>query len=148
MLELQSLLNTIDRLFDVIGDSFSIFFILMIVFTFIDGATKKKNQPLPPPIDDEFDIPTLANDPNIVVREEVVVKPPDKVVPRGVTNNVTEAYRQKYEQQKRLSKIEAIRNERRNEKPSENAALNAEDALNAMMLAEIFDKPKALRRRD
>lgn len=151
MLELQSVLGNVlelmARFFDNMDDIFSIIFVLMVIFTFVDGSSKKKKRStgMPPPTPD-LDIPTLENDPNIKVQQEITVEPTDKIIPRGVTNNITENYRQKYAQQ-RQAEERSIKVKNPSREQTKEAALNADDALNAMILSEIFDKPKALRRR-
>ena len=147
MLDVKTVLETVSRFLDSMDDIFSFIFILMVVFTFLEGSINKKKRPtgMPPPTPD-FDIPTLENDPTIEVQQEVTVEPPPKIVPRGVTNNITESYRQKYKLQ-RLAEERALKIKKPTEDQSKEAALNADDALNAMILSEIFDKPKALRRR-
>lgn len=166
MPELDSLPDlALDALGDVLGialgalenmdDIFSVIFMLMVVFTFIDGANKKKQTQSPPPSTGaDLDIPTLANDPNIEVQQEVIVQPQEKIVPRGLTNSVTENYRRRYERQKRDIKDEARKEEARKEEAlrverlqDSKAALSSDEALDAIVLSEILGKPKALRRR-
>ena len=155
MLELQdvignvlgSVLNMLELFFENMDDIFSIIFVLMVIFTFIDGANKKKKRSTGmPPTPPDLDIPTLENDPNIKVQQEITLEPPEKIVPRGVTNNITENYRQKYAQQ-RQAEERSLKTKKPSEEKTNETALNADDALNAMILSEIFDKPKALRRR-
>ena len=142
----ETVLEAVAKFFDAMDDVFAVVFLIALVVSFFDGGKKKRQSggapPLPTP---DIDIPTLANDPNIKVQQEVTVEPPPKIVPRGVTNSVTESYRQKYKQQ-RLAEERSMKLK----SPSENrteAVLDADDALNAMILKEIFDSPKALRRR-
>ena len=136
----DTILDVISRILDSMDDIFSVIFMLMVVFTFLEGSINKKKRPPPTP---DFDIPTLENDPTIEVQQ---VEPPPRIVPRGVTNNITESYRQKYRLQ-RLAEESSLRTKKPTEDQAKEAALDADDALNAMILSEIFDKPKALRRR-
>lgn len=165
MPELDSLPDlALDALGDVLGialgalenmdDIFSVIFMLMVVFTFIDGANKKKQTQAPPTTGADLDIPALANEPNIEVQQEVIVQPQEKIVPRGLTNSVTENYRRRYERQKRDIKDEARKEEARKEEAlrverlqDSKAALSSDEALDAIVLSEILGKPKALRRR-
>ena len=148
MLDVQTILDAVSRFLDSMDDIFSIIFLLMVIFTFLDGAFNKKKRPpsVPPPAPD-LDIPTLANDPNIKVQQEVTVEPQPKIFPRGVTNNITESYRQKYKLQRIVEERSLKTKTPTEDRPKAEAALNADDALDAMILSEIFNKPKALRRR-
>lgn len=157
MFELQDVLgivlNVLETFFENMEDILSYVFVFFVIVAFVfDDSNKKKKRskknrstgmPLPPP---DLDIPTLENDPNIKVQQEITFEPPEEIVPRGVTNNVSENYRRKYEQMRREQERSLKTNKPSEEKTNE-PALNADDALNAMILSEIFDKPKALRRR-
>ena len=129
MLELQSIVEIAGKLLNGIDDVFSLLFILFIVMSFLDGAVRRKQTKIPPPpLDGDLNIPTLANDPTVAVEQEVVVEP-----------------KKKRRAELKTPSIRPTQSERT--QPVEKPMLNADDALNAMIAAEIFDKPKALRRR-
>ena len=145
----ETVLMALAKFFDAMDNVFAIVFFIALLLSFLDGGKKKKSPGAPPLPTPDIDIPTLANDPNIAVQQEVTVEPPPKIVPRGVTNNVTEAYRQKYKRQRQAEERSIRMEEHKLKSSSEEraeAVLDADDALNAMILKEIFDKPKALRR--
>ena len=146
----ETMLVMVSKFLDAMDNVVAIVFFIALLVSFFDGGKKKKSPNAPPLPTPDIDIPTLANDPNIAVQQEVTVEPPPKIVPRGVTNNVTEAYRQKYKRQRQAEERSIRMDERKLKSSSEEraeAVLDADDALNAMILKEIFDKPKALRRR-
>ena len=112
-------------------------FLIWLLITVIDNLSKRKKRRLPPPDDSpDFDIPTLPNDPNFPgeevpifiesprqaeVRPQKISRPPKKISPREV------------------------------HEAEENSELDLDltpsKVLNAFVLNEILDKPKALRRR-
>ncbi len=131
-------LPDIDRIFDLIGrllesmdDMFSIIFVLMVVFTFIDGSIRKKNKApsLPPPLEDDFNVLPLDDTTKIEVSREVKVKPPVKSRPSKNYQPIT------------VRSTESLKS------TEDRAELSADEAREAMILKEIFDRPKSMRRR-
>lgn len=144
-----------------------IFFCIWMVlglFAHIYNKNKKKN--LPPPTNSDldqiqqnsepaaFEIPTLANDPNI----QVEPLPSREVVEVEQVNNVDELFRQRQEMYRQklaptnldiVSKIEEPRKKQPQKQSNSpiNLDFTPEDAINAMILSEIFNKPKSLQRR-
>lgn len=131
MPDLDEILDLIGALIVNMDNVFSVIFVLMVVFTFIDGSVRKKNKTpnLPPPIDD-FNVLPLDDTQKIEVSREVKVTPPVKSRPS-----------------RNYQPIEVQPTQTVKEKEAERAELSAADAREAMILKEIFDKPKALRRR-
>ena len=97
----------------------------------------------------EFEIPTLANDPNLPNESVTIFQDEDK--PAEVREiNFTELYRQrKAEVHEKISvHTEEIKLQTADEnKSSLPFNLTAESAMNAIILSEIFGKPKALQHR-
>ncbi|MBQ7629522.1 MAG: hypothetical protein IJS81_04830 [Selenomonadaceae bacterium] len=131
---------------------FSIIVILWIVFMVIESAVKKKKKPppTPPPAEKgnaDFDIPTLANDPNFPGEDVTIFRDENK--PAEVRDiGFTDIYRQRRTEKNLERKVESdVKNSSEGEKNS-NLPLNltAESAMNAVVLSEILGKPKALRR--
>jgi len=112
---------------------------------------KKPPQPLPTNTTGkgEFEIPTLANDPNFPDESVTVFKDEDK--PAEVREiNFNEFYRQrKTEVHEKVSvRNDELKLQTADEKKSSLPLnLTAESAMNAMILSEIFGKPKALQHR-
>lgn len=136
---------------------FSIVVILWVAFLIIENVVgnKKKRLPNQPPQPKEtkgnknFEIPTLANDPNFPGEEVVVFK--DERKPAEVREiGFTELYRQR-KADLGAEKISArtVENNSSAEEKVSNLPLNltAESAMNAVVLSEILGKPKALQRR-
>ena len=100
--------------------------VMFIVVTIIDNLGKRKKPRVPPPqIPPEFDIPELANDPNLTV----------EIRPREVQPQISP----------RPKKISAP--EVQNELPEIDIELTPSTIVNGFILSELLDKPKALRRR-
>lgn len=124
--------------------------VILIVQSVTDKKKKKKLPPVPPPENTgnrNFDIPTLANDPNFPGEDVTVFRDTER--PAEVREvNFTEMYSQRKAAAR--EKISA-RTAESNLQPTTNEGkglplnLNAESAMNAMILSEIFGKPKALR---
>ena len=125
----------------------SLLAILWVVILIVQAATDKKKKKLPPKIEQpadnaDFDIPTLANDPNF----------PDENVKSAEVReiNFSETYHQNKSAREKISarnlenNLQTATNEKNKNLPLN---LNAESAMNAMILSEIFGKPKALQRR-
>ena len=146
-----------------------IFFCLwMILGLFAHIYNKNKKRNLPPPTNSDldqnqqntesatFEIPTLANDPNIPVEP----LPSREVVEVEQVNNVGELFRQRQEMYRQkfssinLTETPEIEEQPQNKKQPQqksNSPINLdftpEDTMNAMILSEIFNKPKSLRGR-
>ena len=123
---------------------FSLLVILWIIFiVFEKVAVKKKKLPPSQPPDEtkgneNFDIPTLANDPNFPGEDITIFQ--DEIKPaevRKFNQNVAEKNFERKVEEKKSSNVKS------------NLPLNltAESAMNAIVLSEILGKPKALRRR-
>ena len=103
-----------------------IFIIVMfVVVTIIDNLANRKKPRIPPQTPPEFDIPELANDPNLTVEIR-----PHEVQP------------QQSPHPKRNSAPEI-----QDELPELNVELTPSNVMNAFVMSELLDKPKALRRR-
>ena len=131
-------------------DIFSIIFFIWIAYAILEGVIQKKK--IPPPLqlpseqksEDEasidFQIPTLANDPN----SPIVLAPPKSVVEifqpePPIQPQSQNQIQSRYERSKRLMEDEQ-------NKPTINLNFTQADAMNAMILSEIFNKPKSLRK--
>ena len=111
---------------------------------------KKPPQPLPTNTTGkgEFEIPTLANDPNFHDESVTIFKDEDK--PAEVREvNFTELYRQRKTEvhEKVSARIDELKLQTEEKKSSLPFNLTAESAMNAIILSEILGKPKALQRR-
>lgn len=112
---------------------FSILVILWIVFMLIEKFAKKNPSQKP---DNNFEIPTLPNDPNFPDENFKIFQ--DEVKPAE--------FREKFPQPKinpenifrRVDKVENKKNLPIN--------LTPDSAFNAIILSEIFSKPKSLRK--
>ena len=125
----------------------SLLAILWVVILIVQAVTDKKKKKLPPKIEQpadnaDFEIPTLANDPNF----------PDENVKSAEVReiNFSEMYQPNRSAREKISartlenNLQTATNEKNKNLPLN---LNAESAMNAMILSEIFGKPKALRRK-
>ena len=113
---------------------------------------KKKPTPKPLPINTtgkgDFEIPTLANDPNFPDESVTIFKDEEK--PAEVREiNFTELYRQRKAEvhEKVSARTEEIKLQTSEKKSSLPFNLTAESSMNAIILSEILGKPKALQRR-
>ena len=112
-------------------------FLIWIVVTIIDNMSKRKKRRLPPPESPhDFDIPTIANDPNL----------PGEEVPIFIESPTQAEVRPK------KSSPPPKKNSRREVcEPAETNELDLNftpsNVMNAFVFSEILDKPKALRRR-
>ena len=96
-----------------------------------------------------FEIPTLANDPNLqrlpVPSEEVVqIKRGDSIA--DVYRRRQEIFRTISENQEQSAEPSNVEDTKSKEKTALKLDLTPTDSMHAMMLSEIFGKPKALRR--
>lgn len=115
--------------------------VLWVIISIIESVGSRKKNPPPqiPPNDSDdfnFEIPTLANDPNKPAEVQEI--------------NLAELYRQK----KQAAQISAQPKTKTEEKifvEEENKNIEVEispaSAMNAIILSEILDKPKALRKK-
>ena len=112
--------------------------VMFIVVTIIDNLGKRKKPRLPQNRNDRpnFDIPTLANDPNLPGEEipmVVEIPRPAEIRPREIPRS----------SQKNSAQV--VREE--NQSPELNTEFTPSTIMNGFILSELLDKPKALRRR-
>ena len=114
-------------------------FLIWLAITVIENLAKRKKRRLPPPENQndspDFDIPTLANDPNLPGEEvPIFIESPAQVEVRP----------KEFTPPPPKKKVEQIR-----EVNDDELALNLTPStvMNTFILAELIDKPKALRRR-
>ena len=111
---------------------FSLFVIIWIVILIVENFANKKKKNLPPAENNNnnFDVPTLPNNPNFP-GEDLKISHVDS------NQNVSE------------KNFQPNSNEFSSPKVQKNFPVNltANSALNAVILSEIFGKPKALRRK-
>ncbi len=114
-------------------------FLLWLVVTIIDNLSKRKKRRLPPPSDSpDFDIPTIANDPNF----------PGEEVPIFIESPRKAEIRQRNFDPPRPKKfVEQRVREAEEEMDELDLNLTPSKVLNAFVINEILDKPKALKRR-
>ncbi len=113
-------------------------FLIWLAITVIDNLAKRKRRRLPPPQNDspDFNIPTLPNDPNFPGEEiPIFIESPRQV----------EVQPKKFSPRpKKISVQEVHEAEETNEL---DLNLTPSNIMNAFILSDILDKPKALRRR-
>ena len=113
-----------------------ILWVVIIVVQAIRDGKKKKNLPPTPPSEStnkNFEIPTLANDPNFPGEDVTVFKDENKPAEvRNFKQNLTEKNFQPNVEEKISSQLQ--------KKFPLN--LTAESAMNAIVLSEILGKPK------
>lgn len=129
-------------------DIFSIIFFIWIGYALLEGIVRKKQ--IPPPLqlpserrseEDEvsdFEIPTLANDPNV---------PIDLAQNKSVYEIFKPAPTKQLQPQQTHHQVTKQSDNSIQEETKINISLTQSDAMNAMILSEIFNKPKSLRRR-
>lgn len=119
----------------------TIIIVLWVIVSIVQAINDRKKTPPPIPPQDstgnlDFEIPTLANDPNKPAEVEEI--------------NLAEIYRQKKLAAQNLESAK-VQPETKNivEEETKNIEVNItpESAMNAIILSEILDKPKALRKR-
>ena len=111
-------------------------FLIWLVVTILDNLFKRKKRWLPPPQNNppDFDIPTLPGDPNLPGEETpILIESPRPAAVQPITP--------KPQQKKIPAQIREV--EETNEL---NLNLTPSNVLNAFIISEILDKPKALRR--
>ena len=113
-------------------------FLIWLAITAIDNMTKRKKRRLPPPKNDspEFEIPTLPGDPNL----------PGEEIPIFI-EQPRPAEVQPLNSPPRPKKIPAQIREAEERNNEFDLNLTPSKVLNAFVLTELLDKPKALRRR-
>lgn len=105
-------------------------FLIWLAITIIDNMAKRKKRRLPPPNGSpDFDIPTLPNDPNF----------PGEEVPIFI-----DSPQQAEVRPKKISPREA---QEAQENSELDLNLTPSKVLDTIILSELLDKPKALRRR-
>ena len=115
---------------------FGIIVFIWIAIMILDNIAKRKKRRIPPQQNDspDFDIPTLQNDPNFPGEEVILVERPTQaeVRPKDVTppRPTTSARQQKAAESTNEFDL----------------ALTPSTVVNAFVIAELLDKPKALRR--
>ena len=114
-------------------------FLIWLAITVIDNLAKRKKRRLPPPESPpNFDIPTIQGDPNFPGEElPIFIENPRQaeVRPRDLTPTP---------RPKKISPQEVQRAEEANEL---DLTLTPANVMQAFVLSEVLDKPKALRRR-
>lgn len=116
-------------------------FMIWLAITVIDNLAKRKKRRLPPPKNQnnspDFDIPTLANDPNL----------PGEEVPIFIESPASAEVRQKiFTPPPRPKKVEQICEA---DTPNElDLRLTPSIVMNTFILTELIDKPKALQQKN
>ena len=114
-------------------------FLIWLVVVVIDNLSKRKKRRLPPPQNNspDFDIPTLANDPNFPGEEiPIFIETPRQaeIRPKKFSAHV---------QSRQQTPKQELRTEETNEL---DLNLTPATVMDAFILNEILGKPKALRR--
>ena len=138
-------------------DIFSIIFFIWIAYAVLEGLVRKK--PIPKLPSDQmqqdseeptFEIPTLANDPNL----QQLPVPSEEVIQVERARSVKDMFLQRQAMlQSTYSttvapQMQQIEQEpQKTAKPNLNLNFTPTDTMNAMILSEIFSKPKAMRKR-
>lgn len=122
-----------------------LFFVVFILANFAGERIGKKNRPpqrTPEDTNFNFDIPTLANDPNFP-DEETHLTIKDTVQTEEVREiDVEQAYRQR-----KLAAQSEVKTLPKVEQKNFAIDLTPASAMNAIVLGEILGKPKSMRRR-
>lgn len=112
-------------------------FLIWLAITVIDNMAKRKKRRLPPPENSpDFEIPTIANDPNL----------PGEEVPIFIENPIQAEVREKNYPLPRKKKSSAQEIRETEQKNELDLNLTPSTVLNAFILTELLEKPKALRR--
>lgn len=112
-------------------------FLIWLAIVAIDNLAKRKKRRLPPPENNspDFDIPTLANDPNFPGEEvPIFIEAPRQAELRPKSKPPAQI-RQKVSVQEVREETEEL-----------DLNLTPSTVMNAFVLGEILGKPKALRR--
>ena len=119
----------------------SIIFLIWLAVTVIDNLAKRKKRQLPPPENQNdspnFEIPTLANDPNL----------PGEEIPIFIESPQQVEVRPRNFQPPRPKKIVEPQRQESEETHELNLNLMPANVMDAIIFSEILGKPKALRRR-
>lgn len=114
-------------------------FLIWLAITVIDNLAKRKKRQLPPPQSPpDFDIPTIQGDPNFPGEEvPIFIESPKQaeVRPRDLTPSP---------RPKKISQQEVHETQ---EASKLDLTLTPANVMQAFVLGEVLDKPKALRRR-
>ncbi len=112
-------------------------FLIWVAITVIDNLSKRKKR-LPPSQNDspDFDIPTLANDPNF----------PGEEVPIFIENPRQAEIRPRPKLSAQINSQKISKQDVQEEEEELNLNLTPSNVMNAFVLSEILGKPKALRR--
>ena len=114
-------------------------FLIWLAITVIDNMAKRKKRRLPPPENSpDFEIPTIANDPNL----------PGEEIPIFIENPIQAEVREKNYPPPRKKKISAQEIREDEQKKELELNLTPSNVMNAFILTELLEKPKALRRRN
>ena len=126
---------------------FSILVILWIAFLVLEKIAEKKKKKVPPPNPTEtstnnasVEIPTLANDPNFPGEDVPVFK--DEFKPAEIREKISSQPKTELQSEKNFRREDTTEN-----KSNLPLNLNPDSAMNAIVLSEIFGKPKALQRK-
>ena len=114
-------------------------FLIWLLVTIIDNLSKRKKRRLPPPENPpDFDIPTISGDPNF----------PGEEVPIFIESPRQAEVRQRnFEPPPRHKKILEQKFREAEEATADfDLNLTPSTVMNALIINEILDKPKALRR--
>ncbi len=131
--------------------SISIIIVLWIIISIAQAVNDRKKNPQPPPVpppnnstDSNFEIPTLANDPNQNSEIEEIdnFDEFDDVEEKPAIEEIYQQRKMDIKNKSTTSETEAVK--------EKNIELDLTPAavLNAIVLNDILDKPKALRRRN
>ena len=113
-------------------------FLIWLFITIIDNLSKRKKRRLPPPENPpDFDIPTISGDPNF----------PGEEVPIFIESPRQAEVRQRNFEPPRPKKHEQKFREAEEATADFDLNLTPSTVMNALIINEILDKPKALRRR-
>ena len=109
--------------------------VMFVVISIFDNLSKRKKRRVPPPTRDgqpNFDIPTLANDPNM----------PGEEIPLVVELPRPAEIRPKVQPSR--AEAQFVREEKT---PDIDVEFTPSAIVNGFILSELLDKPKALRKR-
>mgnify|MGYP007056175525 CR=1 FL=1 len=134
---------------------FSFWIILWIIFLVIQNvADKKKSKKLPPPdstSSQDFEIPTLANDPNFPGEENQIVIQDSTQSAEVRDVDLFDIYQRKKISMQDISESEKISEPIKKFEQVEEKKLplgiTPDSAMNAIIMSEILSKPKALRKK-
>lgn len=106
--------------------------VFWVIISIVQAISERKKDPPPPQIPPNFEIPTLANAPNKPAEIEEI--------------NLEELYQQRKESMKN-STAEKFQTEVTAEEKFSEINLTPNAIMNSIIMNEILDKPKALRKR-